>query len=52
MGVHARRTELRQYDGALLHRLLQSGLLDPPDDLLRAEGPLAGGAPDIDAFRV
>ena len=52
MPGYARRTELGHDDGPVRDDILQACCHDAPCQLIRAEGSLAGGAPDIDAFGV
>ncbi len=52
MGGYPRGAKLGQDQIAVFHDILQTAGRDPADQFLRPEGPLTGGAPDVDSLRV
>src|SRR5512140_3234920 len=48
VGGDSRRTELRKDETAVTHHFGKPRLRHPPDHLFGSEGPLPGGAPDVD----
>jgi len=52
VGGDAGRAQLGQDQAAVADDIFEAGGLDALDQLLGAESTLAGGAPDVDAFRV